>query len=112
MVTRAGTFFVAFAARAVLVDQRYSNCYTNRFVPLEKRGKLIIAPDYRDVTELQDLDMKVEHTAKLIRECEFSVNSAIATTGLRADDQPGGDLVLVDPNRIPKERAGEGLDDE
>lgn len=99
-------------ARAVLINERFANCYTHRFVPPEKRGKLIIAPDYRDVQELQDLDMKVEHTAKLVRECQFSVNSAIATTGLRADDQPGGDLVLVNPNMIPKEQAGEGLGDE
>lgn len=99
-------------ARAVLINQRFANCYTTRFVPPEKRGKLIIAPDYRDVVELQELGMKIDQTAKLVSECDFTVNSAIATTGLRADDQPGGDLVLVDPNRIPKEQAGEGLDDE
>lgn len=99
-------------ARAVLINQRYANCYTNRFVPPEKRGKLIIAPDYRDVQELQDLDMKVEHTATLVKDCGFAVNSAIATTGLRADDQPGGDMVLVNANMIPKEQAGEGLEDE
>ena len=97
-------------ARVVLLNNRWADAYTQRFIPARLRGKRRIGPDYSDVPEIQALDTKVGHLKTLVKDCEVTVGSARRYLRMELEPQPGEDLVLVSSQDIPKEQAGEPLE--
>ena len=95
----------------VLRLQRFADAFTKRLIPKEDRGRRWYAPYFGDVEELQDLQRKIDDTAKLVKDCRIAVNDAIEVTGLPVKRQRGGDRALVPANLIPDTDAAQSLDD-
>lgn len=93
----------------VLRNKRFSDAFTKRLIRVEERGQRWYAPDYSDVEELQDIQRKIDDTAKLVTDCRVAVNDAIEATGLPVKPQVGGEVPLVPANLVSAADAAQPL---
>ncbi len=95
----------------VTQNARVASAFTGRLVQKKDRGKIIIAPDYSAVEELQGLANKIKNCAEMVQKCRIAVNDAIRASGLPVPNQAGGDFSFAEGNLVLASSIEDGNQD-